>query len=81
MTNHVSGKYFREHPDEIDDYLQGCFRDFSEDSCISALISSLRMITRVKGISTFQKEDDPKLENINAMVQAIDYHLAFETIE
>jgi len=48
---------------------------------MSALISSLRMIARVKGVSAFSKEDDPRLENMNMMVKAIGYRLSCETIE
>ncbi|WP_242447316.1 helix-turn-helix domain-containing transcriptional regulator [Nitrosomonas supralitoralis] len=48
--------YYRNHPDEIDGYLSIAFKEYAKDSCTAALLSQLRMITRVKGISALAKE-------------------------
>ena len=44
-------EYYREHPDEIEGYLKVCFEEYAKDQCTPALLSSLRMVARVKGIS------------------------------
>lgn len=43
--------YFRDHPDEIDDYLTEIFQDFAKDNDTDALLAALRVIARVRGIS------------------------------
>jgi DNA-binding phage protein len=43
--------YFRDRPDEIDDYLTEIFQDFAEDNDTGALLASLRVIARVQGVS------------------------------
>lgn len=47
----VDEEYYRNHPEEIDSYLQTAFEEYAKDGCTPALLSSLRMITRVKGVS------------------------------
>jgi HTH-type transcriptional regulator / antitoxin HigA len=41
-------RYFRDHPDEIDDYLTEIFQDFAEDNDTGALLTALRTIARVR---------------------------------
>jgi probable addiction module antidote protein len=92
----VSEEYYREHPDEIEGYLKVCFEEYAKDGTTSALLSSLRMIARVKGISTLaeetgmtrngvqkalSEEGNPRFENINAIMQAIGYRLIPEKLE
>jgi probable addiction module antidote protein len=43
--------YFRDHPEEVDDYLMEIFQDFAEDNDTGALLASLRVVARVRGIS------------------------------
>jgi HTH-type transcriptional regulator / antitoxin HigA len=43
-------QYFRDHPEEIDDYLAEIFQEFAEDNDTGALLASLRVIARVQGI-------------------------------
>ncbi|WP_310487679.1 hypothetical protein [Chamaesiphon sp. VAR_69_metabat_338] len=38
--------YFRDHPEEIDDYLTEIFQDFAEDNDTRILLSSLRVLAR-----------------------------------
>ena len=47
----VEEEYYRNHPDEIDDYLATCFEEYAKDGCIPALMNSLRMISRIKNVS------------------------------
>jgi probable addiction module antidote protein len=94
--NEVSEEYYREHPDEIEGYLKVCFEEYARDGATSALLSSLRMIARVKGISTLaeetgmtrngvqkalSEEGNPRFENINAIMQAMGYRLISEKFE
>ena len=89
-------EYYREHPDEIEGYLKVCFEEYAKDQCTPALLSSLRMVARVKGISAIaeeaamtrngvqkalSEEGNPRLENINAIMQAMGYCLMPEKLE
>lgn len=47
----VTEEYFRNHPDEIDDYLTEMFQDYAEDNDTGALLASLRVIARIRGIA------------------------------
>ena len=40
----VTEGYFREHPDEVDDYLTEIFQDFAEDRDTGVLLASLRVL-------------------------------------
>jgi DNA-binding phage protein len=40
----VMAQYFRDHPDEIDDYLVEIFRDYAKDHDTGALLASLRYL-------------------------------------
>lgn len=88
--NEVEEEYYRNNPDEIDGYLQVAFEEYAKDGCTPALLSQLRMIARVKGISEIARETDltrngvqkalseggnPKFENVTAILGALGYHL------
>jgi probable addiction module antidote protein len=92
----VSEEYYRNHPEEIDGYLKTCFEEYSRDGCTPALLSSLRMIARVKGVSALaektgmtrngiqkalSEEGNPRLENINAIMHAMGYRLIPEKLK
>ena len=92
----VEEEYYREHPDEIESYLKVSFEEYAKDGATSALLSSLRMVARVKGISMLAEETgmtrngvqkalsedgNPGFENINAIMQAMGYRLIPEKIE
>ena len=94
--NEVSEEYYRKHPEEIEGYLKVCFEEYAKDGATSALLSSLRMIARVKGISTLaeetgmtrngvqkalSEEGNPRFENINAIMHAMGYRLTPEKLE
>jgi hypothetical protein len=45
--NEVIEQYFRDHPDEIDDYLVEIFQDYAEDHDTGALLASLRCLVPI----------------------------------
>ena len=103
MTEHryrtldqVEEEYYRNHPDEIDDYLTTCFEEYAKDSCTPALLASLRMIARIKGVSAtaaaagltrkglqkaLSEQGNPRFESINAIMQAMGYRLTLQKLE
>jgi DNA-binding phage protein len=44
-------EYLRDHPDEIDEYLTELFKEYAQDENMDALLTSLRAISRIKGVS------------------------------
>lgn len=86
----VSAGYFSEHPEEINDFLNEIFSDYAADGDSAALLSALRVVARVKGLSTLAEEvgmtrqglqkalsakGNPRLDNINAIMRAMGYQL------
>jgi probable addiction module antidote protein len=86
----IEEEYFRKHPDEIDDYLAMIFEEYAKDDDIGALLSSLRTVSRAKGITAIAEETgmtrkgvqkalsehgNPKFESINAIMHAMGYRL------
>jgi len=89
--NEVEESYFKDHPDEIDDYINLIFEEYAVDGNTGALLSSLRVLSRVKGISKIAEESglsrkgvqkalsengNPALSSINAIMHAIGYRLS-----
>jgi len=83
-------EYFTKHPEEIEDFLIESFAEYAKDGDNAALLSQLRVIARVKGISAIadkigmtrqglqkalSSKGNPRLDNINAIMQAMGYHL------
>lgn len=92
----IDEEYYRAHPEEIDSYLTTVFEEYAKDGCTPAMLSSLRMIARVKGISALAKESGltrngiqkalseqakPGFDTINAIMNAMGYHLTPQKIE
>jgi probable addiction module antidote protein len=95
MTNYrslddVTVEYFTQHPEEIEPFLNEAFADYATDGDSAVLLSALRVIARVKGISTMAEEigmtrqglqkalsakGNPRLDNINAIMRAMGYQL------
>ena len=86
----ITEEYFAEHPEEIDEFIHEIFADYAQDSDSAALLSSLRVIARVKGLSNMAEEigmtrqglqkalsakGNPRLDNINAIMRAMGYQL------
>ncbi|MFH1154426.1 MAG: addiction module antidote protein [Pseudomonadota bacterium] len=93
--NQIEESYFREHPEEIDDYINLIFDEFAKDGNLGALLASLRVLSRAKGISKIAQETsmsrkgiqkalsedgNPKFSNVNAIVQAMGYRLTLQKI-
>ncbi len=87
----VSAEYFNRHPEEIEDFLNEIFADYARDGDSAVLLSALRVVARVKGLSAMAKEvgmtrqglqkalsvkGNPRLDNINAIMRAMGYQLA-----
>jgi len=95
MTNYrtlgeVTVEYFAQHPEEIDAFITEAFADYAEDGDSAVLLSALRIIARVKGISNLAAEigmtrqglqkalsakGNPRLDSINAIMRAMGYQL------
>ena len=88
--NQVEESYFREHPEEIDAYINLMFDEFSKDGDTGALLSSLRVLSRVKGVSKIAEETglsrkgvqkalsengNPEFASVNAIMHAMGYRL------
>lgn len=86
----ISVEYFTERPEEIEEFLTEIFADYAQDGDSAALLSALRVIARVKGISNMAEEigmtrqglqkalsdkGNPRLDNINAIMRAMGYQL------
>lgn len=86
----VEEEYLRDHPEEIDDYITILFDEYAETGDTAALLSSLRVVSRVKGVSDIaepselglkgvqranSENGDPRWENVNAILHAIGYRL------
>lgn len=82
--------YFRDHPDEIDDYLTEIFQDFAEDNDTGTLLASLRVVARVRGVSDMAEktgmtrqgiqkalsgDGNPRLTNVTSIMKAMGYCL------
>jgi probable addiction module antidote protein len=92
----VEEAYFRKHPEEIDDYLTIIFEEYAKDDNIGALLSSLRAVSRSKGITAIADEagltrkgvqkalsehGNPKFGSINAIMHAIGYRLTPQKVD
>ena len=92
----VTADYYRDHPEEIDGFLQVTFEEYAKDQDTGALLSALRIISRAKGISAMAEESgmtrqglqkalsvkgNPRLENINAIMHSLGYRLAPEKLD
>ena len=87
--------YFKEHPEEIDDFVTEIFDDYVKDGETAVLLSSLRIVARVKGISNIAEQanmsrqgvqkalsanSNPRLESFMAIVRAMGYQFVPQKI-
>lgn len=92
----VEESYFREHPEEMDGYIKLIFDEFAKDGDTGVLLSSLRVLSRVKGINQIAQETNlsrkgiqkalsktgnPKFENVNAIMHAMGYKFAPQKLQ
>jgi probable addiction module antidote protein len=86
----VEEEYYREHPEEIDSFLTVVFEEYAKDNDTGALLSALRMISRVKGVTAtaeaagmsqkvlqkaLSEQGNLLFENVNAILYAMGYQL------
>ena len=87
----IEEEYLRNHPEEIDDYISILFDDYAESGDASALLSSLQVVSQVKGVTDIEEFCDPsrkatqlalsenrnlKFASVNVILQAMGYRLA-----
>jgi probable addiction module antidote protein len=92
----VEESYFRDHPEEIDDYLTMIFEEYAKDSDTGALLSSLRVLSRVKGVTkiaeaagmsrkgvqkALSESGNPEFASVNSIMHAMGYRLAPQKLE
>ena len=77
--------YLRDHPEEVDDYITILFDEYAQSGDTPALLSSLRVVSRVaeaagmsrKGVQKALSENgNPEFASVNAIMQAMGYRLA-----
>jgi probable addiction module antidote protein len=87
----VTEDYLRKHPDEIDDYITVLFDEYADSGDAGALLSSLRIVSRVKGVSqiaevsglsrkglqkALSENGNPQFSSVNAILNAMGYRLS-----
>ncbi|MBI3418592.1 MAG: putative addiction module antidote protein [Proteobacteria bacterium] len=92
----IEEEYLRKHPEEIDDYIDILFEEYSKDGDTGVLLASLRVVSRVKGVSqtaetaglsrkglqkALSEDGNPKFESVNAILHAMGYRLTTEKLE
>jgi len=77
----VEEDYFRKHPEEMDDYIQEIFADYAQDRNAPALLASLRVIAKVKGIGDIAEQGNPRFDNMNALMRSFGYQLMPQKID
>lgn len=88
--NEFEEEYFRKHPEEIDDYLTEIFQEYALDNDSGALLASLRVIARVRGISVLADQTgmtrsglqkalpingNLRLDSVNSIMKEMGYYL------
>lgn len=77
----VTEKYLREHPGEIDDYMNILFDEYAESGEVAILMSSLQIVSSVKGVGhaelqkALSENGDPLFSSVNAILKAMGYRL------
>ena len=87
----ITEEYLRNHPEEIDSFISVLFEEYEQDGDTAALLSALRVVCRVKGLSSIaedagmsrrgvqkalSEDGDPRFGNVNAIMHAMGYWLA-----
>ena len=92
----VTVAYFSQHPEEIEPFLNEAFAAYAQDGDSAALLTTLRIVARVKGISHIAAEvgmsrqglqkalsakGNPRLDNVNLIMRAMGYQLRPQGLE
>jgi len=88
--NETLEEHYRQHPEELDSFLSVAFEEYAQDKDTAALLSALRLISRVKGVSStagaahmtrkgvqkaLTEGAKPRFESIAAILDAMGYCL------
>lgn len=86
----VEEQYLRDHPEEVDDYINVLFDEYADSGDTASLLSSLRVVSRVKGVSriaevsglsrkglqkALSENGNPQFSSVNAILHAMGYRL------
>ena len=92
----VTEDYYRKNPQEIDSFLATAFEEYTKDGYTPALLSALRLIARVKGVSTLaeqsgvtrngiqkalSEEAKPRFDTIHTIIKSMGYGLTLTKLE
>ncbi|HRQ40180.1 MAG TPA: putative addiction module antidote protein [Chloroflexota bacterium] len=92
----ISVEYFTQRPEEIEDFLAEIFAEYAQDGDSAALLSALRIVARVKGITEMAEQvgmtrqglqkalsarGNPRLDNVNSIMRAMGYQLVPHRLE
>jgi probable addiction module antidote protein len=92
----ITEEYLRNHPDEIDEFITELFEEYAQDGDTATLLSCLRVVSRVKGVSfiaetsglsrkgvqkALSEDGHPKFESVNAILHAMGYCLAPQKLQ
>lgn len=87
----IEEEYLRQHPEELDDYMTVLFDEYAESNDTAQLMASLRIVSRIKGISQIAKttgmsrsglqkalseQGNPEFSSVNAIMHAMGYRLS-----
>ncbi|HEY4035490.1 MAG TPA: addiction module antidote protein [Ktedonobacteraceae bacterium] len=96
VLGEITEEYLRNHPEEVDNFVSVLFEEYAQDGDTAALLSSLRVIGRIKGISliaensglsrkgvqkALSEDGNPKFESVNAIMHAMGYRLAPQKLQ
>ena len=91
----VEEEFLRNHPEEVDDYINVLFDEYAESGDTASLLLSLRVVSRVKGVSriaevsglsrkgvqkALSENDNPQFSSVNAIMHAMGYRLTPQRI-
>ncbi|QUY40409.1 addiction module antidote protein [Acaryochloris marina] len=86
----IENDYFRQHPEEIEEYISVIFEEYAKDENIGALLASLRTVACARGSTetavaagmkrkglqkALSEQGNPKFECVNAIMHALGYRL------
>ena len=87
----VTEEYFCNHPEEMDCFVSVLFEEYAQDRDTATLLSGLRVVCRVKGVSViaetsglsqeevqgvFSEGGNPTFASVSAIINALGYWLA-----
>jgi len=96
ILSDITEEYLRNHPEEVDDYVSILFEEYAQDGDTATLLSSLRVVGRVKGVSliaensglsrkgvqkALSEDGNPKFETVNAIMHAMGYRLTPQKLQ